>query len=99
MTTRVLFRDPTKIKNLQEHERIEKIHDWQDTLLSKDELNQCNNLRLTYNEMVKRRGKSEFVVEVPIEVTDNALLCFMYATKRTGEKPVMTDEKDKVYFK
>jgi hypothetical protein len=89
-TTRLNVKDvhkqmTTRVYN-RRHERIERLHDEQDTLLSKEDLDRCQELKANFNRDLEREQ-----LVIPPYTSEAALLCFVYATKRVGEKPIVKD--------
>jgi hypothetical protein len=75
--------------------RIERLHDEQDRLLSFADMERCNHLKTTFNDYVdcslhhNKNKELRVVIEVPTRTSEAALLCFVYATKRAGERPIL----------
>ncbi len=76
MATRVFFR---------RHEQVERIHDDQDKIMSKEDYDRCCKLKESFNAAVMM--EKPFTIPVPVETSERALLCFVLATKRVGERP------------
>lgn len=83
------FRGPLPVKfDPVEFERIERLHDDQDTLLSKEERDKCNQLRAQFVFLSQMYDKKAFTMGFSKkEVSPSAELCFLYATRRIMEKP------------
>jgi hypothetical protein len=81
-------------------ERIEQLHDLQDSLLSPKDLETCNTLKKLYNEKVLKHFDVEpFTIELPLGIQEGAQLCFLYATRRMGERPTLSSDGHTVFFK
>lgn len=65
-------------------ERIERIHDEQDTLIP--DLERCRQMKASFNSQLL---KKEFEVVIPPGTSEAAQLCFIYATRRVGERPIV----------
>lgn len=77
------------------HERVERIHDKQDELLSKEDFDRCSTLRATFNAVAMKSAEvhqkeMELLISIPPKTTEAALLCFLYSTRRVGERPVLS---------
>jgi hypothetical protein len=80
-------------------ERLERIHDVQDSMMSAEDYKRCNELKDSYNKHVKQYGGDPFLIEIPPGTSEVAYNCFLYATKRVGEKPIPMRETSVLKFR
>ncbi len=78
-------------------ERVERIHDKQDSMLSAEDMTRCNALKVAFNTIAStsgalRKGGVEFAVPIPKGTSEAALLCFVYSTRRVDERPILSGQ-------
>jgi hypothetical protein len=80
-------------------ERLERIHDVQDSMMNAEDYNRCNELKHRYNMLVKEHGGDSFLIAIPPGTSEVAYNCFLYATKRVGERPIPMREGTVLKFR